>query len=39
MAISSYGKDKNEALKVSFCNAQTIAYEKKYFRSDIGFDL
>ena len=39
MAISSYGKDKNEALKVSFSNAQTIAYEKKYFRSDIGFDL
>ena len=39
MAISSYGNDKNEALKVSFSNAQTIAYEKKYFRSDIGFDL
>jgi phosphoribosylamine---glycine ligase len=39
MAISSYGKDKNEALKTSFGNAQTIAYEKKYFRSDIGFDL
>lgn len=39
MAISSYGKDKNEALKTSFSNAQTIAYEKKYFRSDIGFDL
>ena len=39
MAISSYGKTKDEALAVSFANAQKIAYEKKYFRSDIGFDL
>ena len=39
MAISSYGKDKEEALAKSFANAQKINYEGKYFRSDIGFDL
>lgn len=39
MAISSYGNSKDEALAVSFANAQKITYEKKYFRSDIGFDL
>ena len=39
LAISSYGNSKNEALATSFDNAQKIAYEKKYFRSDIGFDL
>jgi len=39
MAISSYGNSKDEALAVSFANAQKITYEKKNFRSDIGFDL
>jgi phosphoribosylamine---glycine ligase len=39
MAISSYGNNKAEALAVSFANAQKINYDKKYFRSDIGFDL
>ncbi len=39
MAISSYGTTKDEALAISFENAQKITYEKKYFRSDIGFDL
>jgi len=39
MAISSFGKNKEEALAVSFANAQKIKYEGKYFRSDIGFDL
>ncbi|HIU55131.1 MAG TPA: phosphoribosylamine--glycine ligase [Candidatus Gallibacteroides avistercoris] len=39
MAVSSYGKDKDEALAVSFANARRIAFEGKYFRSDIGFDL
>ena len=39
MAISSYGKNKDEALALSFANAQKISYDKKYFRSDIGFDL
>ena len=39
MAVSSYGKTKEEALANSFDNAQKITYEKKYFRGDIGFDL
>lgn len=39
IAVSSYGKDKDEALAVSFENARRIQFEGKYFRSDIGFDL
>lgn len=39
IAISSYGKDKNEALALSFAGANTISYKGKYFRHDIGFDL
>ena len=39
IAVSSYGKDKNCALKKSFSEAQKIHFEGKYFRSDIGSDL
>ena len=39
IAVSSYGSTKAEALTVSFANAQKIQFDKKYFRSDIGFDL
>ena len=39
IAVSSYGKDKAEALARSFENAGKIQFENKYFRSDIGFDL
>jgi len=39
MAVSSYGATKTDALSLSFKNAQVIQYDKKYFRSDIGFDL
>lgn len=39
IAVSSYGKDKAEALAKSFKEAQKIQFTDKYFRSDIGADL
>nr|MBP7472930.1 phosphoribosylamine--glycine ligase [Prevotella sp.] len=39
IAVSSYGKNKEEALKKSFQEAQKIEFKDKYFRSDIGQDL
>ena len=39
IAVSSYGRDKEEALQKSFEEAQKIHFTDKYFRSDIGSDL
>ncbi len=39
LAITSFGKDIENALSKSFKNAEKISYEGKYYRKDIGFDL
>ena len=39
IAVSSYGKNKDEALQRSFESAQLIEFKDKYFRRDIGSDL
>ena len=39
LAITSFGKDINEAVDKSFKNAEKIHFEGKYYRKDIGFDL
>ncbi|MHC1703193.1 MAG: phosphoribosylamine--glycine ligase [Tenuifilaceae bacterium] len=39
LALTGIGKTINEALEKSFNAANTISYEGKYFRSDIGNDL
>lgn len=39
IAVSSYGKDKEDALQKSFKEAQKIEFKDKYFRRDIGKDL
>lgn len=39
IAVSCYGKDKEEALAKCFHEAQKIHFTDKYFRSDIGSDL
>ena len=39
IAITSYGKDKEEALAKSMNGAETITFTNKYYRRDIGKDL
>lgn len=39
MAITSFGKDFKEALKISYKNIEKVQFDKMNFRTDIGFDL
>ena len=39
IAISSYGKNKTEALKQSYKNSEIIHFDGLYYRKDIGFDV
>ncbi len=39
LAVTSFGKDIDEAVNKSFDNATKINFNGKYYRKDIGFDL
>ena len=39
ISVTSYGKDKEEALACSMKNAQKIVFTDRYYRRDIGKDL
>ena len=39
LSISSYGKDRQEALKKCYTLAEKINFKDKYYRKDIGSDL
>lgn len=39
MAITSFGKNFNEALEISYKNIKKISFEGMNYRKDIGFDL
>ena len=39
MAITSYGKTYEEALKKSYQSIEKLHFDKMYYRKDIGFDL
>ncbi|MDO4714967.1 MAG: phosphoribosylamine--glycine ligase [Bacteroidales bacterium] len=39
VAVSSYGATRAEALERSMASAESIFFDKKYYRTDIGFDL
>ena len=39
LALTSFGSNFQGALAISKANAEKIQFDKKYFRTDIGFDL
>ena len=39
IAVTSFGKNKQEALTTSYKNAEIIDFKNKYYRKDLGFDL
>lgn len=39
LAVTSFGKDYQEAIKKSYQNVDKLHFDKMYYRKDIGFDL
>jgi phosphoribosylamine--glycine ligase len=39
IAVTSYGENFSDALKQSYKNVEKINFDKKYYRTDLGFDL
>jgi phosphoribosylamine--glycine ligase len=39
LALTSFGKDKDEALAKSYNSLSQIKFDKMNYRKDIGFDL
>jgi phosphoribosylamine--glycine ligase len=39
LAVTSFGKDFNEALEQSYQNMEKIRFDGMYYRKDLGFDL
>ena len=39
IAVSSYGENMEQALNLSYKNAEIINFDKKNYRKDLGFDL
>lgn len=39
MAVTSYGKSYQKAIKKSYQNIEKLHFDKMYYRKDIGFDL
>ncbi len=39
LAVTSYGKDLETALKKSYASLEKIEFENSYYRKDIGFDV
>ena len=39
LAVSAYGNDLNEALRICYVNTGRIYFESRYFRRDVGWDI
>ena len=39
IAVTSFGRDMEEALKISYDNAEKVTFQNMYYRKDLGHDL
>lgn len=39
LSVTSYGKNKEKALKTTYANVEKISFDKAYYRKDIGYDI